>query len=146
MPDTQRQQIMAALGARLATIRTANGYRTNIGASVLEDPVDEQEPGDLPVVMYRDTDAATVAEMSRHHHTISIEIGVTMAGATPLPEIRKVCDDVAKAIGVDPSFGALAITAAPPSSGWDVYGDGADLVTGIIFKFTIEYRTTEWTT
>jgi len=146
MPDTQRQQIMSALGVRLGTIRTANGYRTNIGANVLEDPVDEQEPGDLPVVMYRDMDMSTEKFMSRHQHTLSIEVGVTLQAAAPLPEIRKVVDDMHKAIGVDIQFGGLCTLTSPPTSSWDVYGDGADLVTGIIFKFTIEYRTTEWTT
>ena len=146
MPDTQAQQIMDALGARLATITVANGYRTNIGASVHEDPMDSVTTSSLPVILYRDVDASTEAELSQHRHTLNVEIGVTLGGTAPLPLVRKVRDDIAKAIGENQSLGGLCISIAPPSFSWEIYQDGDEIVTGVMFKTQISYRTMEWTT
>ncbi|MDH5640852.1 MAG: hypothetical protein OEY28_06125 [Nitrospira sp.] len=146
MADTQRQQIMTALGARLATIRVANGYRTDIGANVSEGYIGEMTPASLPAVLYRDISQKTQAELSRHRHTLGVEIGIAIEGVAPLPTIRAATDDIHKALGVDITFGGLAIQIDPPSSSWEINDEGGQIITEIRFTTTINYRTTEWTT
>lgn len=109
--SSKRQQIVDAVETRLKTIKTANGYTTNLGDKVFTwKPSPISSDNDLPCITIRDTanqrDSGTTA-MWRWRLTLEIEIACS-SGTTTDDTLRKMLEDVYKAIGTDPLFGGLA--------------------------------------
>ena len=108
--DSVRQQIVSAIDARLKGILISGGYETNAGQHVFDWRVEETEEDVLPALIYRDTTVeSSVDSFSAHAHKMTVTILALATDSTPMAEIRKIIADVDKAIGVDHTWGNLAI-------------------------------------
>lgn len=118
MADTIRAQIVAAIIAKLKTITTANGYKTELGSKVYEWGAPRLGAEDLPAAIVRDDTEDLVSEYSnaRHEFILTVEIEVLTADAATAASIRAARDfitDVYKALGQDITLGGLALDIKP---------------------------------
>ena len=141
MADTIRQQIITAIDTQLKTISVANGYRTELGATVQEWDVTPLDPdSETYRLEYRDEEEAR-ADLTVGEHTMGLVmvIRVLTSGSTSAADIREMISDVAKAMYEDPTFGGLAYDtnqAAPAILDKD---EAADTASGAEIRFLIEY-------
>lgn len=119
MADSIRQQIMTALDTRMKAILTAGGYETDLGTSVFEWRTENLDDSQLPALVWRDIAAGVSdqaddgAAMGSHAHALTVEIEIITSGSTAPAAVRKMIADVYKAIGVDDTWGGLALATAP---------------------------------
>lgn len=99
MADSVRQQIVEALKALLQTIRTINGYETELGANVSEWRTTEWQESELPGCDIRDPSEATEVKGQYHYNTLDIEIEAKIKGSTVTTEVRNVIAEITKALG-----------------------------------------------
>lgn len=148
MADTKRQKIVAAVIARMQTIRTANGYQTEIGARVEEwaqrfDEAElEEQPSKAILGVYDLPDQ--VSKESLHSkgatHQLRVQVRIFITGATPARELRKMIGDVVAAIGADLTWGYLARDTEPGSEGFIVPEESMQ-VAGAAVEFTVVFNT-----
>jgi hypothetical protein len=148
MADTKRQLICTALDTGLKTILVANGYNTNLGANVFEWRTAPFELTDLPGVIWRDISEddsnATTGTIGYHNHDLKIELKISAASGSVTPaEIRKLLADVQRMIGVDPTWGKLALRTSPVSNEIDVE-QAEKIIGGITIAIVITYQTKKW--
>lgn len=146
MTTNKRQQIVTAIDTRLKTILTANGYETNIGATVVwwaMSPIDQNL---LPQILVKDTEKMDILGIGQHQHTLNIAVEImlkpvyTAAAST----MRQVIADLYKCIGVDVTWGGLAEdTSLPMESGLRIEQHEYCLV-GVGYNFDVEYITNPW--
>jgi len=109
MADTLRQKIVDAIDARLKTIKTANGYQTNLGNNVFEWRVTPlNSDTELPGAVYSDTQDTIDLTIGLHLHTLKIVINMAAKGSASPSDMRKLIGDIHKMIGVDVTWGGLA--------------------------------------
>jgi hypothetical protein len=98
---TQRARIIAALVARLKTLKAVNGYASNAGSNVYSwFPENLQVPTDaLPCLNVRDT-SETIEELRDHtEHRLSVDvIGLISSGVTTDASARDLLGDIAEVI------------------------------------------------
>ena len=140
MADSKRQQIITALDARLKTIKTVNGYETNLGDNVFELRPAPLQDSELPGVVYYDTNETHDIAVQTHIHTISINMDVITSGATTIATVRKMIADIIKAVGVDVTFGNLAEDSRILSDDIKIEHE-SKLIGGALIKMEIEYTT-----
>lgn len=107
---TRRQEIVDALKARLATIRTANGYDTNLGLHVFEWKVTAFAGTEMPGVAFRDTEQS-VTELTGGFRNVSLTVEFILgaaSGAATAAVVRQGIGDVVRCIDSDPTWGGLA--------------------------------------
>lgn len=117
MADSIRQQIITALDTRLKTITTANGYKTNAGRNVFDWLDRDLADTELDAIIYRDVSNQFQADyFGGTGNRLRIEIeGRTKQASTTAAQIRKIVDDIYKAVGTDETFGGLACETIPVS-------------------------------
>lgn len=143
---TIRQQIIDTIQARFEGITVVNGYQTDIGLNVTswkETPWDE---GIYSGVDVRDPDCTGSADVFPAH-TFKLTVKATAfakVGAGTVDEIRdKTLSDINKAIGIDPSWGGLAINTEPPTD--SIIIEHKDkIIGGCEVTFVVQYRTKAW--
>ncbi|MFA6148662.1 MAG: hypothetical protein WC899_10690 [bacterium] len=138
----RRQEIVDAIRARVALIRTANGYDTDLGAHVFEWKVTAFSEGELPGLCFRDTEQ-TVAELTGgvRNASLTVEFILGAAAGTATPSIvRQGIGDVVRAIDSDPTWGGLAWDTAIQSD--EMFMDHDGKLTGLA-KVTaiVKYQT-----
>jgi hypothetical protein len=148
MADSIRQRIAAALDARLKGILVASGYETNLGRNVFAWRVPDLQEAELPAAIWRDTDcddsSATIGTIGFHLHSLKMEIDLREADGTSTPaSIRALIADLQKAIGVDTTWGGLAIRTNPLSSAI-VVDQEEKIIGGANVTFTIDFYTRKW--
>jgi hypothetical protein len=110
---SKRQDICDAVKVRLATIKVINGYYSNLGSNVYEWRDTDNSPipvGSLPAVVLKDSDVDIYTEVIgkwNHYLTLGFEIYCTHL-TDVASEVRKIIEDVFKAIGTDPKWGGLS--------------------------------------
>ena len=152
MADSIRKRIMANVGTRLATITTANGYRTNIGNNVFEWKTNEWDTDEMMGVAYMDTsNAPEYLKMSStggvFNNTLNVELTIaTQIGsggttnALVMASVRDAIADIYDAIRTDTTWGGLALWTLP--SGDDMGVDQENRTqAGANVKIAIVYRT-----
>lgn len=141
----KRENIVNALVTRLKTISTAS-YETNAGENVFlwrESPLEADE---VPGIFVYDTDDVSVdfslapSHSRAEEHQLTVELGLV---ATSTDEYRKIVRDVRKCIGVDETFGGLAMRTTPVRSSVAVDDQGVKIL-GIEMIIRVDYRTTKW--
>lgn len=144
MADSLREQIFAEVAAQLALIKPENGYETSIGAGAFRWRVTEIGSEELPCHTVSDPESKTSNEVSRiHSHDTTFEV----AAFDLKPEAirvdqqgRKMLADLWKAIGVDRTWGGLAIDTLPVGDEMTVEHTDRTYV-GVKVKFRVLYRT-----
>jgi hypothetical protein len=133
------------LVTRLKTIQLPT-YETATGENVFlwrESPL---EPDEVPGIYVFDTDDVSVdfslapSHARAEEHQLTVEIGLV---ATSTDEYRKIVRDVRKAIGVDETFGGLAMRTTPVRSTVAVDDAGVKIL-GIEMIIRVDYRTQKW--
>jgi hypothetical protein len=107
---TTRQEIVDAIKARLATIRTGNGYGMDLGLHVFEWKVTAFADSELPGVCFRDTEQ-TVAELTGGFRNVSLTVELILgaaSGASTPGIVRQGIGDVVRCVDSDPTWGGLA--------------------------------------
>ena len=141
MADAISQQIMDAIGTRLAGITIANGYASNAGNSVFTDRVTPFIETELPGIIYRDPDEDEEAlTMGYLHLTMKVEIEVMAYGPTAPKDVRNVLvADVKKAVRVDLSWGGLALDTR--ITGRSIQIEHMErLIASAVIRLEIDYR------
>lgn len=143
MPTPVHQKIMDAVKARLVTIDGTGSYNTDLSSSVYEwSPV--LEISKLPAAVYRDTGQTLGEEISKHLHTLAVEVSLTVAsGASTLADLRKLIADVYRAVGVDQQWSALAILTEWQGFSISYDEESKDIASALV-TFLINYRTQEF--
>lgn len=140
-----RQQIITALDTRLRTITIANGYKTNAGAHVFDWLDRDLADTELDAIVYRDpANEISQETFSQVDNRVRVEIEVkTKSASTTAAQVRKLIEDVYKAIGIDETFGGLAHEAQPVSENIDI--QQADKIMGsATVVIEIYYVSTKW--
>jgi hypothetical protein len=110
MSDTVRQQIISALDTRLKGILKTSGYATDVGQNVFDWRTEILPEDLLPALIYRDISCETeITGMDVFTNRLRVQIEIAATGSTPMADIRSMLADIDKAIGVDLSWGNLAI-------------------------------------
>lgn len=139
---TRRQEIVNAIRARLATIRTGDGYGTDLGSHVFEWKVTAFADTELPGICFRDTEQ-TVAELTGGFRNVSLTVEFILgaaSGVTTASIVRQGIGDVVKAIDSDPTWGGLSWDTAIQSD--EMFMDHDGKLTGLA-KVTavVKYQT-----
>lgn len=150
MADNIRQRIMTALDTRLSGILVASGYATNAGQHVFGWRVSDIQESELPAIVYRDgrtKESEPVIIMgadSKRDYPLIVELDLHGTSGTATPEhMRSMIADVIKAIGVDPTWGGLAVMT-------ELLGDEMDMAQAdrtiaiATMSICITYRTKLW--
>jgi hypothetical protein len=140
---SKRQQIVNAVDARFKAIKIANGYNTDLGNKVYRWKSTDIDRIETMALIYRDLKAPVLdAPHNKSDHNLLFEADIiAKAGTLTDDEVRKMLDDVNKAIGVDWTWGGLAIrTAIIENAISDI--EQADKIVGVgKIIFEILYRT-----
>jgi len=113
---TLRQQIVDAIVTRFKDISTAGGYQTDLGTRVFLGRTTEPVESECPALNIWDTDEDNARRLNRiHEHRLKIQAFVYQAGSTVAggAYVRKAVADIFKAIGVDVTWGGLALDTEP---------------------------------
>ena len=142
--NIKRKDILAAVAARLATILTANGYRTGIGAHVTEwDTVPMDQTVETLLLEYRDEEEDRIdVTVGQQDMVLPVSIRVRTAGATALATMRDIIADMVKCMidpDLDPTWGGLANDTNQDGPATLVKGQAADTAASAEIKFRIEY-------
>lgn len=137
-----RQEIVDAIRARLASIRTANGYNTDLGVNVFEWKVSAFGAGEMPGVAFRDTERS-VTELTggtrENRLTVEFILGAA-SGVATAPTVRQAIADVVRCIDTDPTWGGLAWDTAIESD--EMFMDHEGKLTGLAkVTATVKYQT-----
>jgi hypothetical protein len=145
MTDSIRQQLIDKIDARFKTITTANGYKTNIGSHVYDWLGRELDDSELDALIYRDVlseiEVGTIHEYSNQLR-LEIEVKTKLASSTA-KQVRKMIEDVYKAIGVDDRWSGLAIDTQPVSEMIDLQ-QYEEIMGSAMIVVAIEYDTDKW--
>lgn len=152
---TYRQQIIAAIIARLELIKTTNtyqlggaafNYETNIGDKVEEWRAADIDERELPMLVVRDIDL----DMSVDSDTTEIQLNellivveIVTSGVTSAIELRKMFGDVWAAIKQDDTLGELVKTCKPKKERVIVEQANRKIAGGLI-EFTVKYFSTKF--
>lgn len=141
------QQIIDAFDARMKTILTSNGYSTNVGQKVFAWRSAAMDESELDGLVYRDESAEIVNVTLAHTDwRLSITIHLYAApGDNTMTELRKMIDDVCKAIGTDEFWGGLALRTDLLTVSKDMEHQEHKLGQGEL-SIAIIYRTARWGT
>jgi len=146
-PTTIRQQLIAAVEARMKTILKANGYNTDLGLHVRVSPTDAApETWEWSMDVFfpgaSDPDAAGVS--NRWDYALDVDIDMDQIGAASDADVSNMLADVLAAIGQDDTWGGLAFETKRPSHNpeWERKGR---LVGAANIRLQILYRTQPWT-
>jgi len=143
--DSIRQQIITALDTRLKTILVVNDYKTNAGQHVFDWEDRDLDDSELEAIIYRDPgNGRTQATVVEFDNKMVVEIEVkAKAGVETAKRIRKMIEDVFRAIGTDETWGGLADCTTPVGEKIDIQKSDKIIGAGTIF-IEIEYRTEKW--
>ena len=140
-----RQQIIEAVDLRLKTILERNGYSADLGVTVLEWPLRDIDPSEMPCLTYYDrTSEQTPFTNRRAAATINIEIEayVQEASATPAA-LRRVIADIYTAIGTDDRWSDLAQDTISQGEEIEI-GQGEKITGRATVRIAIEYEKEKW--
>ncbi len=144
MTDSIRQKIISAIDTRLKSILIAGGYETDIGQNVWDWRAESLEEDNLPALIYRDTGTETeFGTFTTFTHKMTVNIMVAVSSTTPMTTIRKIIADIDRAIGMDDTWGGLALMTIKISDESQVEIDEVKFA-GCQVVIEITFRTTAW--
>lgn len=135
--------LLNAIASRLATITTANGYLTNIGlkSSYWQDW--EFEYGEVGAVTFKDLEEE-VAEINQYHEfLLHLEIEAVAYGENLITIGCYLQTDLSRVIGIDPTFGQLAIKTELKATSKQILTEGKRAIS-LILNLDITYRESLW--
>ena len=140
MAINKRQQICTAIDTALRTIQKSVGYETDLGNHVFEWRSTPLEEGELPALIWRDTDEPVEDTIGAHLHRMVLEVELLAAGNASPATLRKMIADVVTLIGANLTWGGLAEDTKPQIETIAVDQESRRLA-GASLKFEILYTT-----
>jgi hypothetical protein len=142
-----RGRIAAALAGRLAAIRRANGYQTDMGARVFlwkRNPITEAE---VPCLLAADTDLTrdeTDVEIGMALNSLTFTVVAMISGATDMPEISDIEADIVSCL-VPYRLGEIVneVVALRFISSRIMMEQHENLVAAVQVTITVDYYTPE---
>lgn len=155
----KRRQILEAVKTRLQTISVAGGYHTGVGSNVFiwkSDPFQQHQLPALNIIRGANTvedeflrSTASGDNISQYILSVGIDI-ICQPGSVVHDDMEDIISDVYKAIGVDPTWGGLALQTWAVDDEVSVQkhsGEGSSfdkIVGGGTINIRIQYRTSKW--
>jgi hypothetical protein len=138
-----RLQILDAIETRLTQITTINGYFTDIGN--LTDYWSDLpwEYGEVGAVSFNDAEEESIDVGSEQEHRLTIEIEALSFTNDPKTVGVQLLADIKRAIGIDPTWGELALKTAIVANNKNVQTQGRTVVR-IAATLEIVYRTSRY--
>ena len=147
--STLREQMIDAMLSKLALIRTANGYLTEVGTTVFVWFPSESQVLTLPSVNLRDTSAELDCKMAgrgKLAHKVSFEVLAMMetTASTGKTDLCNLHSDLTKWLynGGDKTFGGFSIETEHDGSESRIFQQ-EDVVAAVKLKFTTLFVTSE---
>jgi hypothetical protein len=143
--DSKRQQIIDKVKARMQTITTANGYKTDAGQHVFTWLSRVLADSELDAIDIRDkTCPQEQSSLSLYTNKLRVEFEAKTKAASITDEAaREILDDIYKAIGVDDTWDGLAENTEPIENNMDI--QQSDKIAGAAtIVVEIEYTTEKW--
>lgn len=142
MPDTIREQIIAATVTRLQTIRTASGYKTNMGLNVQRAALhfpDSTLPGLSVLPRIEESERQYGLQVS----TMPVEVLGLVAHGNTNPSViaEQMHGDMIKCLLSQPKLSALMDDIEYKGGGTDEYPDSSDTATAVTVIVNIKYTT-----
>ena len=139
-----RGSIVAAVEARVVTIRTAAGYRTNLGLALRTWQAAPPDWTQLPVVQITDPESSAAAPAyGQVAHTISLGVEIMLPGGTAPSALRDYAADVLQAVGTDTTWGGLATTTRLTGVALDP-GELQQVSAGVSVGLEVVYEAAAW--
>jgi len=108
-----RQQIVNELINRFSQISIANGYNTDV-KTVKEWHHGNFDERDLPAIVIRDKSSQDIQlTNAEHQHLLRFEIDVLVKSNTAPSDVRRLLQDIYKAISLDGTWNGLAEYTKP---------------------------------
>ena len=138
-----RQQIIDELINRFSQISVVNGYNTDV-KKVKEWDIGNFDEEDLPAIIIRDQNSTDIELTNiEHQHILRVSITGLVKSSTAVSDIRKLQQDIYKAIAVDTTWNGLAKYTKPSSS--QIVAQYQDVkASGIEIDIEISYITKAW--
>lgn len=138
-----RQQIVDELINRFSQISVVNGYNTDV-KKVKEWDIGNFDEEDLPAIIIRDQNSTDIELTNiEHQHILRVSITGLVKSSTAVSDIRKLQQDIYKAIAVDTTWNGLAEYTKP--SGSQIVAQYQDVkASGIEIDIEISYITKAW--
>lgn len=143
----KKLDLLNAIASRLATITTANGYETDIGlrSSYWQDW--DFEYGEVGAITFRDLEEEVTEVNQFQEFLLHLEIeAVAYTSAGSVSEVELGCNlqfDLIRAIGVDPTWGKLAIKTELKETAKQIQTEGKRAM-NLTLSFDITYRDPKW--
>ena len=134
-----RQSIVNAVETRLKTIKTANGYETDIGSNINVWQVVDFQETELPAIDIRDTAESVEVRGGNHVCTLTVEIEAKVSGATSGVVMRDILADIIKAVGTDSTFSGLVQDSRPLQNESFGFGKRDKTIASILMTFEMRY-------
>ena len=146
-----RQNIITALDTRLKTIKTSNGYNTNIGERVYEWRAIDIEKETLDCISYQDPSSELIAPFEEndnadetyHYKKLTVHIYMLTSGTTANAKLRLMIEDILTAIGTDTTFSNTAGKTTLEGDTTEIEQDNKKYG-GTRITILIEYKTLAW--
>lgn len=144
MPN-KREAIMQSIMSALAQISTANGYNTNVGASVHEWRAVPFDPSDLPALNVRDLFEETEVGSPQSKwalRTLYVQIEALTVGQGGPQLAREIVADIERALGNVTAFeDGTSIQVEPTLTGRFLLDQHERAFVGVIYEFKVKYQT-----
>lgn len=134
-----RQQIVDAVETRLKTIKTANGYETDIGLNVNVWHTTDFQETELPAIDIRDVSEVMEVRGGNHICTLTVEIEAKVSGSASGVTMRDILADIIKAVGTDSTFSNLVQETRPLQNDSFGFGKNDKLIASILMTFEMRY-------
>ena len=138
MADTLRQKLVDKVVARMQTIRTANGYETNLGDNVEEWLTHRQGDEGTALGVCDLNNDPELGDKQAGRQTNTLKIQLRIFGAQSPAELRRMIGDCMKAVKKDLRWSGLALWTLPGQDGFIIPNDSFE-VAGAAVEFAIEY-------
>lgn len=138
----KRQNIMVAVGDRMAQIAIANNYLTEIGLNTFywrDLPLEYGQAG----LVYRDVEEEHQRIGRTHDNVLHVEVEGLIFTDNPGVGGNRMLSDIIRAIGIDPTWGGLAYDTRLNKNSTAVETDGQSAVR-VLVEFDILYRVSLW--
>lgn len=148
MADTIREQIIQAIAAKLALVRTASGYATDCGALVLRERSRlDPEAAEIPAFVIWPGPETVVQQYGKNlcAMTVNVDAHVSLAGSEASVLKERMLGDLIKSM-TNPALtpdttGGLANQVLYTGGGGGATAEAGDETIGITTAFSIKYQT-----
>jgi hypothetical protein len=140
---TRREQVMAAIVARLETVLASSGFNTDLGRNVFRWRTTALGPNEVPGCIVRDVSRRVTYEYSDsgRDYEMTVEvIGQAEPGERADALLNLVVDDIYKAMLEGDRTLSGVVNDIVPDSDEKVFDQQERRIGGVLVRFNVRYR------